>query len=134
MRSRRAISAATIVVATALLPACVAGGVCPAVAYSTPVTVTLDAAWPDPDELELEVECEADGSDEGGCDLTGAADGPRWDGMPMSPPTTVRVTVSRGGEVLSQEDVPLTVRTVDYPHGRGCPGLQVAKATIEPPS
>lgn len=133
MRSGRAIRAATLVVATALLSACASGGACPAVAYSTAVTVTLDAAWPDRDQLQVEVECAA-ADDEGACDLTGVANGPRWDGMTMSPPATVHVTVSRDGEVvLAQDDVALTVRTVDRPHGRGCPGLQAAEATMEPP-
>jgi hypothetical protein len=106
--------------------------VCPAIAYSTAVKVTLDQAWPERDDLLLDVQCVP--GDDGPCDLSGTADGPEWEGMSVSLPNAVHVTVRRGAEVLAQQEVPLSTRTIDYPNGKGCPGVQAAEGAVPPPS
>ncbi|WP_421743088.1 hypothetical protein [Cellulomonas sp.] len=135
MRRRALIGAASILVAAAVVMACGGvlnpNGVCPAIAYSTAVEVSLDPAWTDRDDLLLDVRCQV--ADEGWCDLVGTSDGTRWGGRTTSPPDTVHVTVSRGAEILAQEDVSLSFRTIDYPHGRACPGVHAAEATVPPP-
>ncbi|NUU19580.1 hypothetical protein HP550_20220 [Cellulomonas humilata] len=135
VRRHELIGAASILIAAAVIV--VYGGVpnpdgvCPAIAYSTAVEVTLDPAWTDHDDLLLDVRCQV--ADDGWCDLVGTSDGSRWAGRATSPPETVHVTVRRGAEILAQEDVSLSFRTIDYPHGRACPGIQAAEATVPPP-
>jgi hypothetical protein len=130
---RAPIGAVVLLVGAAVLAACTSDAVCPAIGYSTVVTIALDEAWPDRDELELDVQCAPDASAYDACRPSEASSGPEWTGTATSPPNTVEVTVRRGTVVVAQETVGLDVRVVEYPNGRGCGGPTAADAILPPP-
>lgn len=117
---------------------CSAPAVCPAVGYSTTVTVTLDEDWPARADLTLDVDCaiEGSGTEESGgapCTLTGTSRGPDWRGTAVSPPTAVDVTVRRDDETLDERTVTLEPRVTEHPHGARCGGPALAEVVVPAP-
>lgn len=138
---------AAVIALTALAAGSVAGcsspTACPAVGYSTTVTVTLADDWPGRAGLTLDVGCATEGSSAGGssaegsgpasCTLTGRSDGPSWAGSAISPPAAVDVTVRRGVEILDRRTVTLEPRVTEHPYGARCGGPALADVTVPAP-
>jgi hypothetical protein len=104
--------------------------VCPAIGYSSSVTVRLDHTWPDRDALVVTVRCAED--DQTGCDLAGEAAGPEWVGTGVSTPSALEAEVTRDGTVIATLDVAPEFEVVERPHGPWCGGPAAAEVTLAP--
>jgi hypothetical protein len=105
--------------------------VCPAVGYSSSLTVQLSESWAPVQDPAVAVSCPDDAS----CALEAPApDGPGvWRVSLTSAPARLVVTVTDGGAVVAEVPVRPTWRVVERPHGPDCGGPVAADVVLDLP-
>jgi hypothetical protein len=121
-----------LIALTAAVTACgqVPEVVCPAVGWSSSLTVELSPAWPARDSLLVSVlDCSP-----GSCSpIPGTAEGPRWSATLGDAPETITVEIRDRSTLALVERVHVPVTWVRVGGSERCGGPQEAVVSVPPP-
>jgi hypothetical protein len=129
--ARRRTAAWCASLAVVAVAGCQPGGVaCPAVGYSSELTVELSESWAALQDPAVDVACPDDPS----CvPDRPVRDGDVWRAVLYSWPEQLAVTVTDAGAVVAEVTVEPAWRVVDRPHGPRCGGPGGAHVVLDLP-
>lgn len=132
MRPERVPALAGAGVAVLAAAGCTADVACPAIGYSSSLTVALADDWPGRDRLDVDVACLGEFAQ--ACGELPAAAGPERRDTLFSAAPRVAVTVLRDGVAVERVEVDVDWQVTERPHGPACGGPLAAEVVVAPPS